>query len=70
MCLGFCFFDHILVAGKLPAVLLFICVGVLVCCENKLVTGSNTKKLRLWSVASVQNLSNDNNKSSRTQNDG
>lgn len=47
-----------------------ICVGVLVCRENKLVTGSNTKKLRLWSVASVQNLSNANNKSSRTQDDG
>uniref|UniRef100_A0A8C1U243 WD repeat domain 90 n=1 Tax=Cyprinus carpio TaxID=7962 RepID=A0A8C1U243_CYPCA len=27
-------------------------IGVLVCRENKLVTGSNTKKLRLWSVAS------------------
>ncbi|XP_052451971.1 WD repeat-containing protein 90 isoform X2 [Carassius gibelio] len=45
-------------------------IGVLVCRENKLVTGSNTKKLRLWSVASVQSLSNANNKSSRTQDDG
>ncbi|XP_016417962.1 WD repeat-containing protein 90-like [Sinocyclocheilus rhinocerous] len=45
-------------------------IGVLVCRENKLVTGSNGKKLRLWSVASVQNLSNANNKSSRTQDDG
>ncbi|XP_059381119.1 WD repeat-containing protein 90 isoform X2 [Carassius carassius] len=45
-------------------------IGVLVCRENKLVTGSNTKKLRLWSVASVQSLSNANNNSSRTQVDG
>lgn len=50
----------------------FVCifVGVLVCRGNKLVTGSNTKKLRLWSVASVQNLSNPNNKSSAGQDDG
>ncbi|ROI16431.1 WD repeat-containing protein 90 [Anabarilius grahami] len=45
-------------------------IGVLVCRGNKLVTGSNTKKLRLWSVASVQNLSNPNNKSSAGQDDG
>uniref|UniRef100_A0A671RFH1 WD repeat-containing protein 90-like n=1 Tax=Sinocyclocheilus anshuiensis TaxID=1608454 RepID=A0A671RFH1_9TELE len=42
-------------------------IGVLVCRENKLVTGSNAKKLRLWSVASVQNLSNANNKSTQVQ---
>lgn len=45
-------------------------IGVVVCRGNKLVTGSNTKKLRLWSVASVQNLSNPNNKSSAGQDDG
>ncbi|XP_048030728.1 WD repeat-containing protein 90 isoform X2 [Megalobrama amblycephala] len=45
-------------------------IGVLVCRGNKLVTGSNTKKLRLWSVASVQNLSNPNNKSRAGQDDG
>ncbi|XP_043083053.1 WD repeat-containing protein 90 isoform X2 [Puntigrus tetrazona] len=45
-------------------------IGVLVCRENKLVTGSNTKKLRLWSVASVQNLSNALHKSSRAKDDG
>ncbi|XP_050954268.1 WD repeat-containing protein 90 [Labeo rohita] len=45
-------------------------IGVLVCRGSKLVTGSNTKKLRLWSVASVQNLSNTNNKRNRTQDDG
>uniref|UniRef100_A0A8C1YTD6 WD repeat domain 90 n=1 Tax=Cyprinus carpio TaxID=7962 RepID=A0A8C1YTD6_CYPCA len=55
------------VTHKLPAVFVCICVGVLVCRENKLVTGSNTKKLRLWSVASVQNLSNANNKSTQVQ---
>uniref|UniRef100_A0A9J8DAD8 WD repeat domain 90 n=1 Tax=Cyprinus carpio carpio TaxID=630221 RepID=A0A9J8DAD8_CYPCA len=53
--------------AELPAVFVCICVGVLVCRENKLVTGSNTKKLRLWSVASVQNLSNANNKSTQVQ---
>ncbi|XP_051537939.1 WD repeat-containing protein 90 isoform X1 [Myxocyprinus asiaticus] len=37
-------------------------IGVLLCRGNKLVTGSNAKKLRLWSVASVQNLNNSNNK--------
>lgn len=45
-------------------------IGVLVCCGNMLVTGSNTKKLRLWSVASVQSLSNSDSKRSRAQDDG
>ncbi|KAL1248327.1 hypothetical protein QQF64_021645 [Cirrhinus molitorella] len=45
-------------------------IGVLVCRGSKLVTGSNTKKLRLWSVASIQSLSNTNNKSCRAQDDG
>uniref|UniRef100_A0A7M4DUR7 WD repeat-containing protein 90 n=1 Tax=Crocodylus porosus TaxID=8502 RepID=A0A7M4DUR7_CROPO len=31
-------------------------IGVLVCRGNKLVSGSNTKRIRLWSVASVQEL--------------
>ncbi|XP_047667072.1 WD repeat-containing protein 90 isoform X2 [Tachysurus fulvidraco] len=31
-------------------------IGVLLCRGNKLLTGSNSKKLKLWSVASVQNL--------------
>ncbi|XP_026880574.2 WD repeat-containing protein 90 isoform X2 [Electrophorus electricus] len=31
-------------------------IGVMFCHGNRLVTGSNTKKLRLWSVAAVQNL--------------
>ncbi|XP_019348592.1 WD repeat-containing protein 90 isoform X3 [Alligator mississippiensis] len=31
-------------------------IGVLVCHGNKLVSGSNTKRIRLWSVASVQEL--------------
>uniref|UniRef100_A0A672KHC3 WD repeat domain 90 n=1 Tax=Sinocyclocheilus grahami TaxID=75366 RepID=A0A672KHC3_SINGR len=65
------FFDHICDFGcreaELSAFFVCICVGVLVCRENKLVTGSNAKKLRLWSVASVQNLSNANNKSTQVQ---
>uniref|UniRef100_A0A8C8S311 WD repeat-containing protein 90 n=1 Tax=Pelusios castaneus TaxID=367368 RepID=A0A8C8S311_9SAUR len=31
-------------------------IGVLLCCGNRLVSGSNTKRLRLWSVAAVQEL--------------
>uniref|UniRef100_A0AAR2K9A7 WD repeat domain 90 n=1 Tax=Pygocentrus nattereri TaxID=42514 RepID=A0AAR2K9A7_PYGNA len=35
-------------------------IGVLLCRGNKLVTGSNSKKLRLWSVAAVQSLRSSN----------
>ncbi|XP_065114825.1 WD repeat-containing protein 90 [Paramisgurnus dabryanus] len=45
-------------------------IGVLKCSGNKLITGSNTKKLRLWSVASVQNLINRNEKTSGAVHDG
>lgn len=45
-------------------------IGVLLCSGNKLITGSNAKKLRLWSIASVQNLTNPNNKSSSALHDG
>nr|XP_055038117.1 WD repeat-containing protein 90 isoform X5 [Misgurnus anguillicaudatus] len=45
-------------------------IGVLKCSGNKLITGSNTKKLRLWSVASVQNLINQNEKTSSAVHDG
>uniref|UniRef100_A0A674I4X1 WD repeat-containing protein 90 n=1 Tax=Terrapene triunguis TaxID=2587831 RepID=A0A674I4X1_9SAUR len=31
-------------------------IGVLLCCGNRLVSGSNTKRIRLWSVAAVQEL--------------
>ncbi|XP_039934861.1 WD repeat-containing protein 90 isoform X5 [Hirundo rustica] len=31
-------------------------IGVLVCRHNRLVSGSNTKRIRLWSVATVQEL--------------
>ncbi|KAM7038912.1 WD repeat-containing protein 90 isoform 2-T2 [Acridotheres tristis] len=31
-------------------------IGVLVCQHNRLVSGSNTKRIRLWSVATVQEL--------------
>ncbi|KAM4632224.1 WD repeat-containing protein 90 [Discoglossus pictus] len=31
-------------------------IGVLLCKGNKLLTGSNTRKIRLWSVAAVQEL--------------
>lgn len=30
--------------------------GVLVCRRNRLVSGSNTKRIRLWAVAAVQEL--------------
>lgn len=45
-------------------------VGVLVCSGNKLITGSNAKKLRLWSIASVKNLTNPKNKNSSALHDG
>ncbi|XP_057178394.1 WD repeat-containing protein 90 isoform X4 [Triplophysa rosa] len=45
-------------------------IGVLLCSGNKLITGSNSKKLRLWSIASVQNLTNPNNKKSSALHDG
>ncbi|TRY93037.1 hypothetical protein DNTS_025166 [Danionella cerebrum] len=35
-------------------------ICVMVCCGNKLVTGSNTRKLRLWSVDALLTLSNSN----------
>ncbi|XP_072536252.1 WD repeat-containing protein 90 isoform X2 [Salminus brasiliensis] len=35
-------------------------IGVLLCRGNSLVTGSNSKKLRLWSVAAVQNSRSSN----------
>uniref|UniRef100_A0A670YA84 WD repeat-containing protein 90 n=1 Tax=Pseudonaja textilis TaxID=8673 RepID=A0A670YA84_PSETE len=31
-------------------------IGVLQCCHNRLVSGSNTKKIQIWSVAAVQEL--------------
>lgn len=31
-------------------------LGVLVCRHNRLVSGSNTKRIRLWAVAAVQEL--------------
>ncbi|TSL82524.1 WD repeat-containing protein 90 [Bagarius yarrelli] len=31
-------------------------IGVLLCRSNRLLTGSNSKKIKLWSVAAVQNL--------------
>ncbi|XP_066539496.1 WD repeat-containing protein 90 [Hoplias malabaricus] len=35
-------------------------IGVLLCRGSRLVTGSNSKKLKLWSVAAVQNLRSSN----------
>lgn len=46
-------FLHTLLA---QTVVCFLCVGVLLCRGNRLLTGSNSKKLKLWSVTAVQNL--------------
>ncbi|KAK3551522.1 hypothetical protein QTP70_017350, partial [Hemibagrus guttatus] len=40
-------------------------IGVLLCRGNRLLTGSNSKKLKLWSVAAVQNLRPSSTKTSR-----
>uniref|UniRef100_A0A8B9L481 WD repeat domain 90 n=1 Tax=Astyanax mexicanus TaxID=7994 RepID=A0A8B9L481_ASTMX len=43
-------------------------IGMLVCRGNRLVTGSNSKKLRLWSVGAVQNARPSNSERTTHQN--
>lgn len=60
----------VMMSQKIFKKTMFVSVGVLLCSGNKLITGSNSKKLRLWSIASVQNLTNPNNKKSSAVHDG
>lgn len=47
---------HAGISALYPTRVYFSCVGVLLCRGNRLLTGSNSKKLKLWAVAAVQNL--------------
>lgn len=45
-----------LLAQTLLLCVCFPCEGVLLCRGDRLLTGSNSKKLKLWSVAAAQNF--------------
>lgn len=36
--------------------LMFLCIGVLLCRGNRLLTGSNTRWLRLWEVDALRGM--------------